>query len=106
MIPGVLGLMVAVTLPFFPVFTVFEIPGPVILTVAPATPLLPFVTLMLTFCALPLALSTLGVTVRSSQISGWGFGFGVGGVTGAVTTVEAEAVLFVVLDSGVVVVTI
>ncbi len=56
------------------------------------------------FCAFPFAFNTFGVTVSSSQISGRGFG--VGGVTGAVTTVEAEAVLFVVLVSGVVVVAI
>ena len=108
MMPGWPGLKVTVTLPFLPVFTVFEIPGPVIFTVAPATPFLPFLTLMLIFCALPVAFSTFGVTMSVSQISGattGGFGFTVGGVTGAVTSVEAEAVLLSVLVSGVVVLT-
>src|SRR3954452_20196669 len=98
MIPCLPGFTVTVTLPFWPVVTVLLMPGPVILTVAPATGFLAFVTVTLIFCAFPFPFNTFGVTVNSSQISGCGFG--VGGVTGAVTTVEAEAVLFVVFVSG------
>src|SRR5436190_7198890 len=100
MMPGLLGLKVMVTLPFLPVFTVFVIPAPVILTLAPPTPLPAFVTLTVTFCDLPFPFRTFGVTVSSSQTSGVGLGFGVGGVTGAVTTVEAEAVLLFGFVSG------
>src|SRR3954449_13522252 len=105
MIPGFVGLKVTVSLPFLPVFTVFAMPGPVILTVTPATGFLPFLTVILIFCDLPFPFRTFGVTVIVSQISGTTTG-GFGGVTGAVTIVEAEAVLLVVLVSGVVVVTI
>ena len=61
---------------------------------------MPFLTVMLIFCALPVAFSTFGVTISVSQISGPGFGFGVGGVTGAVTSVLAEAVLLFGFVSG------
>src|SRR3954451_4349363 len=104
MIPGLLGLNVTVTLPFLPVLTVFEMPAPVILTVAPDTGFLPFVTFTTTFCALPVACSTLAAMVRVSQISaGCCCGFGVGGFTVAVTIGEPDAVLlFGFLSTGVV----
>ena len=90
--PGFVGLNQTVTVPFLPDVTFFEIPGPVILTVAPATPFFPFVTFTTIFCDFPLLLRTFGPAVTVLQISGSGFGvgFAAGGTAGAVTSVCAE----------------
>ena len=86
------------------------------MTETPTTPFVPLVTLTVIVCDLPLPCSTFGVAITAAQISGAGFGFGfgvglgigftVGGVTGAVTTVGADAVLLPLSVSGVAVVTV
>src|ERR1041384_2638288 len=93
MIPGLTGLMEAITTPFLPARTVFEMPGPVIFTFTPGAPFEPFFTVTLICCLLPFRFRSFGVAASVSQISGSGFGFGVGGSAGAVTTVLADAVL-------------
>src|SRR4029079_8115610 len=102
MIPGFVGVIEAITTPFLPVRTIFEMPGPVIFTVAPATAFEPFFTVTLTFWCLPCPRSIFGVAASVWQISGVGLGvgFGVGGVAGAVTSVLAEAVLLFGFVSG------
>ncbi len=96
MMPGRLGLNETVIFPFFPDFTVFEMPEPEILTETPATPFLPLVTFTTIFWLLPFAFRTFGPAVTVPQISGattGGLGLTVGGVSGATTFVCAEAVL-------------
>ena len=105
--PGCVGLNDTLTMPFFPDFTVLVIPGPEILTETPATVLLPLGHPHDDLLRLAVALQHLRYHGhRGANLRRRGRLRRVGGVTGAVTRVRAEAVLLLLSVSGVAVVTV